>query len=161
MSEGGRIRAEERLWESGRRFRSLVEYAAVAVCLIDLRGRFTYVNKAMGDLLGYSPQELIGRSFKEFLHPDDRGRVIRLFLRIIVLRRQPRNLEFRVIRKDGQVLHLMSKPTRFKINSKTVGFQAIIVDITEHKKAEAALRESQAKLRSISTHLQMPLYSLF
>jgi PAS domain S-box-containing protein len=132
-------RMGENISESEQRFRCLVEGAAVGVCIIDLKGRFTYVNNAMAYLLGYSVQELLGRSFKDFLHPRDRGKIIRLFIKIIGLRRQPQNIEFRVVHKDGHILHLMSKPTRMIINGKAVGFQAIITDITERKQAEEEL----------------------
>jgi PAS domain S-box-containing protein len=57
------------------------------------------------------------------------------------------NLEFQVIHKDGHALHCISKPTRLMIDGKTLGFQAIIIDITERKKAEKALRESEEKNR--------------
>lgn len=134
---------------SEQNFRSLVENAAVAVATTDLRGRFTYVNKALAELLGYSVQELLGRPFKDFLHPDEKGKITRLFLRIILLRRQPRSFEFRAIHRNGQVLYLMSKPTRFIVNGKTVGFQAIIVDITERKEIEKCLEETNKKLEML------------
>jgi len=148
-----RKKAEESLRESEQRFRCLVEDAAAGVGIIDLKGRFTYVNKRLADSLGYSVQELAGRPFKDFLHPDDRGKVVRLFLKSILLRRPLQNLEFRVIHKDGHVLHCVSKPTRLIIDGKTVGFQAIIIDITERKQVEQALRESEEKYRSLFANM--------
>jgi PAS domain S-box-containing protein len=142
-------RMHDTVSESEQKFRCLVENAAVPICIIDLSGRFTYVNNAMADLLGYSAHELLGRSFGDFLHSGDKGRIMRLFIRIIGLRRPPRNLEFRVKRKDGSVLHLMSKPTRFEVNGKTVGFQAIIVDVTKRKQMEEALSASESKFKNI------------
>jgi two-component system sporulation sensor kinase A len=130
-------------------FRSLVENAAVAVAITDTKGRFMYVNKAIVDLLGYSAEEILGRQFKFFLHPKDKAKIIRLFLRIVILRRQPRDLEFRALRKDGTILHLWSKPTRFMINGKTVGFQAIIVEITKLKEMEKKLMEANRRLKTI------------
>jgi PAS domain S-box-containing protein len=141
-------RTDDTVSES-EQFRCLVENAAVPICIIDLRGRFTYVNNATAELLGYSAKELLGRSFTDFLHSGDKGRILRLFINVIGLQRPPRNLEFRVVHRDGRVLHLMSKPTRFEINGKTVGFQAIIVDITERKQMEGALKESDEKYRNI------------
>ncbi|NWG11209.1 PAS domain S-box protein [Candidatus Bathyarchaeota archaeon] len=130
-------------------FRSLVENAAVAIATTDLKGRFTYVNRALAELLGYSVQELLGHPFIDFLHPDERGRITRLFLKIILLRRQPRNFEFRALHKDGHDLYLMTKPTRFVVDGKTVGFQAIIVDITERKELEKNLAETNKKLEML------------
>lgn len=72
------------------------------IAIADTGGCFVYVNRALADALGLQPNEVIGRTFMEFLHPEDRFRIMRLFLRIITLKRQPRALEFRVICKDGQ-----------------------------------------------------------
>lgn len=144
-----REKAEGALRESEQRFRCLVEDAAVGVGIVDLKGRFTYVNKTLATSLGYSAQEFLGRPFKDFLHPDDRGKIVRLFLKSILFRRQLQNIEFRVIRKDGLILHWISRPTRLILNGKTVGFQAIITDITERKKAEEALIESEEKYRNL------------
>jgi PAS domain S-box-containing protein len=74
---------------------------------------------------------------------------MRTFLKAIVLRMQPRLLEFRLVHKDGHVIHLMSRPTRLVVDGKTIGFQAIIIDITERKKMYQQLRESEAKYREL------------
>lgn len=137
------------LFESEQAFRSLVENAFVGIAISDLKGRLKYVNKALADLLGYSVSELLNQPFKNFIHSADRGKVMRLFLRIIILRRKPGHLEFRAVRKDGNVLNLWSKPSRFTVNGRTVGFQAIIVDITELKKMERKLKETNRKLEML------------
>ncbi|MCL6579023.1 MAG: PAS domain S-box protein [Candidatus Bathyarchaeota archaeon] len=134
------------LFKSEHAFRSLVENAFVGIAISDLRGRLKYVNKALAELLGYSVSELLNQPFKNFIHPADRRKVMRLFLRIIMLRREPRQLEFRSVRRDGNVLNLWSKPSRFIVNGRTVGFQAIIVDITELKIMEKKLKETNRKL---------------
>jgi PAS domain S-box-containing protein len=92
---------------------------------------------------------MLGCPWKDFLHPEDRAEVLRLFIEIIRSQRQPRDLEFRGVRKDGNVIYLASSPTRLVVNGKKVGFQAIIVNITEHKRAEKALFESQQKFERL------------
>jgi PAS domain S-box-containing protein len=128
-----RKKAEEELKSSEQKFRGLVEDSAAAIATIDLKGRLAYVNKALADSLGYSVQEMLGRAFKDFVHPDDRGNLVRLFLKIIVLRRRPRKFEFRALRKDGAVLYFTCRPTRLETAGKTRGFQAIITDNTAEK----------------------------
>lgn len=134
---------EKKLIESEQKFKSLVENSAVAICTTDKKGRFTYVNKAMTNLFGYSIQEMIGQHFKDFLYSYDKVKVMTLFMNIMILRRQPRNLIFRVIRKDGQILRLLSKPIKFVINNEIVGFQAIIEDITELESIKEALKRAK------------------
>ncbi|WP_455278568.1 PAS domain S-box protein [[Eubacterium] cellulosolvens] len=136
-----------------QRFHSLVDPAGTAIAITDLKGRFNYVNQALADLLGYSVEELVERPFKDFIHPSDRGKVMRLFLKVIVLRRQPRTLEFRAINKSGKTICLWTKPTRLKINGKTIGFQAIITDVTDLKIAVEKLRQSESKYKQTSTFL--------
>lgn len=132
------------------KFRSLVEGASVPVGIIDLTGSFTYVNRALTDLTGYTIQELIGSKFVEFLHPEDRERILRIFTEDVSVSKEALEIEFRAIRKDGQVLHLLSKPTRFEIDGEIVGFQAVIIDITRRKQVEDALRESQENFEALA-----------
>ncbi|MGA9388760.1 MAG: PAS domain S-box protein, partial [Candidatus Bathyarchaeia archaeon] len=138
----------EEAHKSEEKFRCLVEETAAPVGICDLRGNFTYVNRALAELLGYSVEEMTGRPFRDFLHPKDRGRIIRVFLGAIVLRREPYSFEFRALHRDGHVLHLMSRPTRFVVNGKTVGFQAIIVDISDLKKAGEELRRFSSAVKT-------------
>jgi len=135
------------LQESEAKFRSLVENTAAPIGITNLTGDFTYVNKALADLTGYTVQELEGRPFMQFLHPEDRERVLGIFTKGASTSGEAPEIEFRVTRRDGQMLTLTSKPTRFEIDRKTVGFQAIITDITERKKADEALKESEERYR--------------
>jgi PAS domain S-box-containing protein len=127
-------------------FRVFAENSALGVAVADLKGRLKYVNSGLAELLGYSIKEMVNRPFKDFLHPADRWKVMHLFLRIIALRRQPGYLEFRAVRKDGSALYLWSKPYRFMVDGKTVGFQAILVDVTRLKETERKLAETNKKL---------------
>jgi PAS domain S-box-containing protein len=135
--------------ESDQRFRSLVEETGVGVAIIDLTGALTYVNGTLAELLGYSVEEVLGRRFEEFLHPDDIENVTKLFLKAISSPIGSETIEFRVMHRDGRVLHLMSKPTRYMIDGKTVGFQAIIIDISERKLAEAQIQRQAELLANV------------
>jgi PAS domain S-box-containing protein len=135
----------ENVLASPQAFKCLVENAALPIAITDTKGRFIYVNKALADVLGYLREEIIGRAFTKFLHPEDRLRVMRLFLRILLLKRQPRSLEFRVICKGGQIRHFMSKPTKFTMGGKTLGFQALMTEVTELKNMEARLIETNRR----------------
>jgi PAS domain S-box-containing protein len=128
------------LRESEARFRGLVENTAAPIGITNVTGELTYVNKALADLTGYSIQELVSHPFMQFLHPEDREMALRAFKREPSIMEEAQELEFRIIRRDGQILTLTSKPTQFEIAGKTVGFQAIITDITERKLVEQKLR---------------------
>ncbi len=144
--------------ESDQRFRSLVERTGVGVATVDMTGAFTYVNGALAELLGYSVAQLRGRQFREFLHPDDVENVTKLFLKAISSPTESETLEFRVMGRDGRALHLMSKPTRYAIDGRTVGFQAIIIDIGGRKQAEEAVRLSELKHRMLFENVPHGIY---
>lgn len=146
-----RKKAEEALRESEARFRCLVEDAFVSVAITNKKGELTYVNKATADMLGYSQSEMVGQPFTNFLHPDDKGKVMRLFLKSILLRIQPRILEFRLVHKDGHALNMISKPTKFLMQGKTVGFQAISVDISERHATLEKLKVLNEKLSVVGS----------
>jgi two-component system CheB/CheR fusion protein len=118
---------------TNKMFRSLFDDSNVPVAVVDLNGRLMYANRALADLCGYSIEDLLGRPFRDFLHPEDADRVTELLTEAISSARQREEIEFRAIRKDGRVLRVSSRPTRLEAGNITVGFQAIILDITEHK----------------------------
>jgi two-component system cell cycle sensor histidine kinase/response regulator CckA len=132
----------------------------VGICAVDPKGRFEYFNDAFAGLLGYSNHELAGREFIDLLPPEDAAILAGAFRKIVELGTEPRNFEFRALTKDGHVFHLMAKPTKSEINGKVVGFQAIIIDITERKRAEEALRESEEKYRAIVELVPDPIVAL-
>lgn len=148
-SEIERKKTEEELVKSSLKYRSLIEKAGAGVATADLKGRFTSVNKALCKMLGYSEEELIGKQFARFLHPGEKKEILKLFWNAWKDPQKEAYLEFRVIHKDGHALWLYSKPTLFMYKNKIAGFNAIITDITEHKRAEEKLKESEELYRDI------------
>jgi PAS domain S-box-containing protein len=135
----GRKKAEWALHESEEKFRTLVEGTVTAVALTDLAGRLTFVNKALADLLGYSPQELLGRPFVDFLDPEDKDQLLNAFQQNASPYGKTPDVEFRVLRKDGDTRHVWTRPTKLTIRGETAGFEAIVVDITDRKRMEEKL----------------------
>jgi two-component system sporulation sensor kinase A len=140
---------EEALRKSEEKYRSLVESSGFGIATIDFRGRFTLVNEALCRMIGYSEKELIGKSFAGFLHPEDKRRILPIFLNAWKHPDGKPQLEFRVIHKKGHTVHMYSAPTFCRCNGKIVGFSAIITDITKRKQMEEALRRSEERYRSI------------
>ena len=141
------------LGETEADFRSLVEGAAVPICITDLTGDITYVNKALADLGGYTVQELVGHPFMDFVHPEDREVALSIFTEGVSTSEEVSEIKFRVTRRDGQFLTLTCKPTRIEIDGKTVGFQAVITDITERERMERELRQSEERYRLIAENM--------
>ncbi len=139
--------SERALRESEERYRSLVERAGAGIATSDIEGNFVYVNRRLCMMMGYSEDELIGKPFIDFIHPEDREDILEVFLGTYEDSERERELEFRAIHKDGYIVHMYSKPTVLWENEEIAGFNAIITDTTERKNAEKALQESEARLK--------------
>lgn len=144
-----RKQAAEALEKSEARYRGLVERAGAGVATTDLEGKFTLVNQALCDMIGYSEQELIARPFADFLHPDDIGRVLEIFLSASQNPGREVLLEFRVIHKDGRIIYCHSNPTSLWYQGEIIGFSAIIQDITARVRAEEERERLQAQMQHV------------
>jgi PAS domain S-box-containing protein len=141
--------AEEELRKSEAKYRGLVENIGNGIATTDLEGRFVFVNQALCEMIGYSEKELIGKPFADFLHPDDKKKILQIFLDSWKNPSKKISIEFRLIHKKGHVVHMYSSPTVTMYKNKIVGFNAILSDITKRKLAEKALQESEEKYRSV------------
>ena len=145
-----KVQTKEDQRKSERKYRSLVEGAAAGIITVDPKGIFTFVNEAICEMMGYSEKELLGKFFADFVHPDDKKRVLQIFQSFLKAPSGKLSFEFRVIHRKGHVVHLYATPTIFTFNNEVVGSHAIITDITERKSAEEALREAKEKWISLT-----------
>jgi len=143
-----RKQAQEMLRNSEERYRRVVETAHEGIWTIDAQGRITYVNQRMADLLGYSPAELMGRVHTDFMWEEDRpkGEVN------LELHRQglPQVLDQRYRRQDDSELWTVASGSAFSgPDGVFTGALGMFTDITERKQTEEALRDSEARYRSL------------
>ena len=153
-----RKRIEEELLKSEKKYKSLVQTAGSGIATIDQRGIFTFVNETLCRMCGYAEQELIGKQFVGFLHPDDRKNAIQIFENAFINPIGNPYIEFRIIHKDGHIVYMCSNPTAFEYEGQLLGFNAIITDITERKRAEEAVRKSEEKFRSLAENVNLGIY---
>lgn len=142
-----RKRTEAALQASERRYAAVIEHAPVAVAHCALDGTFEYANKAFCDLLGYSAQELREKSWQEVTHPDDVGEDAELAGAVLAGDLPHYTMEKRYIRKDGSIVWI-SLFGNFLLDEAGKAQQglAVVIDITERKRGEAAILEGQQRL---------------
>ncbi|WP_447599396.1 PAS domain S-box protein [Nitrospira sp. Nam80] len=143
-------RTDEALRESQERYRLLITKANDIIYRTDPMGRFTFVNPVAMRIMKYTEEELLGRRFLELIHPDHRNAAERFYGRQFVRRRSSTYYEFPAVAKDGSQIWIGQNVQILQDEKGTiVGFQAVARDITERRRAEDALLESEERLRSI------------
>jgi len=145
----GAKRTDEALRESQERYRLLVTKANDIIYRTDAMGRFTLVNPVAMRLMKYSEQELLGRRFIELIHPDHQPAAERFYGRQFIRQQASTYYEFLALAKDGSEVWIGQNVQVLLERGEVVGFQAVARDITERKRAEDALLESEGRLRSI------------
>jgi PAS domain S-box-containing protein len=146
-----RREAQEILRQSEEKYRALVETTNDWVWEIDARGSYTYASPRVRDMLGYVPEEVLGRHPSDFMPPEEARRVSRLFATIAAKREPLVLLENVNLHKDGRpvVLETSGVPV-FDKHGNYCGYRGIDRDITARRRAEDALRESEERFKSMA-----------
>ena len=137
-----RKKAEEIMKKSEERYRELANSVTEMVFESDLTGKITYISQRAIDFTGFTNEELLGKNMLDFLVPEDRKRAIENMKRSFT----GENLgstEYSLFRKDGTVYPTLVRTSRIISENKVVGLRGLVIEITERKKAEKALQESQ------------------
>ena len=146
----GRKPAEEALHESEERFRAIFELAAVGVAQVAKDGGWLDVNQRLCDIVGYTREELLGRTFQDITHPDDLDADLAYVRQMLAGEISTYAMEKRYIRKGGGIVWIALTVSLVRETSGAPKyFISVVENITERKQAEAALRESEARYRRI------------
>ena len=145
--------AEERLRTSEGKYRQIVETTHDGIWMIDTEDKTTFVNRRMAEILGHTPEEMIGRPLLSFLAAD----VLEDVETRLKGHRQgfSESFERRFLRKDGaEVWVLMSTNPLPSHDGAYSGALAVATEITDRKRAEERLRASEERYRQIveTTH---------
>ena len=153
-----RTRADEKLQNSEKYFRSLIENASDLITVSDGNGIIRYESPSLERMLGYKPEERMGKSVFELLHPDDLAFAKRHFAKGIQNPGIVHFMECRFQHKDGS-WHLVETTGINLLDDPVVA--GIVVnsrDITERKRAEEALRESEERYRELFENAKDTIY---
>ncbi len=151
-----RKQAEEELRKSEEKYRDLVENINDVLMVIDTKGVITYISPLIESLSGYYTSEIISKTFKEFVYPEDLPEVKKRFQKVLKGIIEP--IEFRLVDRSGDLLWVYISGRPIYKNDRIVGFQGTMTDITERKKAEEALRESEERFRRIFENIRDMYY---
>lgn len=131
--------AEQRLRESEERYRELFENAKDAIYVHDLDGRYTSVNRAAEKISGFTREEILGKTFSDFV-PAEQAQMIRDQLCRKLAEEGETTYESEVINREGRRIPIEVSSHLIYENGVGIGVQGTVRDITERKRADAALR---------------------
>ena len=144
-------KAEEALRKSEEKFRSFVENANDIVFSLSADGITTYVSPKWTELLGHDTTEIIGKPVRH-IHPEDFPRVQEFFRQALATGKKASGIEYRIHDKNGRwQWHTQSISPVRDTEGNVVGVEGICHDITDRKKTEDALRQSNLQLNLLSS----------
>lgn len=153
VTERNLAKREQRF--NAERFWQMIDGAPIGMALVGLNGLFIRVNRALGEMLGYAPEELVKLHFQDITHPDDLQIDVDLVDQVIRGEIARYDLRKRYVRKDGSVVNAVLHVSMVRDElGEPIHFISQIVDMTEQERAAAAVIESQrARLAELSTPL--------
>ena len=151
-----RKRAEEALRESEDKYRTILENIEEGYYEVDIKGNFTFFNDSMCRILGYPQEEMMGMNNRQFTDKENAKKLFKTFNEVYRTGESTKEFDWQIIRKDGTKRFIeVSVSLQKNSSGKPIGFQGIARDITERKRAEEALKESEIKYRTL-IDIQVP-----
>jgi diguanylate cyclase (GGDEF)-like protein/PAS domain S-box-containing protein len=156
-------RAENLAWVRGtlrgeRWFRSLVENVSDVITILEADGTIRYVSPAVERALGYRPEELVGTNIFDLVHPDDLERGLGILAEALETSGLHQPFMFRVPHRDGSWRYLEHALNNMLDDPGVTGVVVNSRDITERKRTQEALREAEAKYRTLVEQLPAITY---
>ncbi|MDC3953949.1 STAS domain-containing protein [Polyangium jinanense] len=146
--------ADRERYLNAERFQQIFDCAPIGLTTVSLEGRFISVNRALAEMLGYTPEELLALRFQDITHADDLETDIELVGKTIRGEIPRYKLKKRYIHRDGSIIHVLLHVALVRDeDGAPVHFISQILDMTEQKRAFEALQTSEERLRQLSTPL--------
>jgi PAS domain S-box-containing protein len=158
--ESGQLkRVREVLRESEKKYRAILQSIEELYYEVDLDGNLTVSNNSMTAILGYTKDELIGMNNRKYMDEETAQKVYQTFNQVYRTGIPTNAFDWELIRKDG-TRRILETSVSLMSDSKgqPIGFYGIGRDITERKKAEAVLRESEEKYRTTLQSIEEGYY---
>jgi PAS domain S-box-containing protein len=156
-----RKQAEEALRQSEEKYRTILKEMEDSYFEVDLSGHLTFVNDSTCRNLGYSREELIGMSYKDFTTEEDIEPVFRIFNEVYQTGVPNKGFPWKIVRKDGSQGFAEASISLLRNNKgEIIGFRGVGRDVTKRKQAEEKLRQSEENYRTLFDSSVVGMYVL-
>ena len=151
QSESKRRRVEKELRESEERYRQIFNIAPAGIYEVDYRiGKLVYANDAVCEYTGYTKNELLSMNGTDLLTEESQEKYLNRISRVFSGESVPSSVDYEMIRKDGSVIWTNINSRFLYEGENIVGATVVAIDITDRKKSDEALRESEERFRFIA-----------
>jgi PAS domain S-box-containing protein len=152
--------AENARRDSDDRLAATYEAAMVGIAEVDEAGRYVRVNDASCAILGYSREEIIGRSMFEIIHPDDRAREEACYRRQVSGETGSYTIEKRARRSDGSLAYLEVVSSSVRDQDGRFRYAVrVMQDVTERKRMQEEIEASERRFRELLGALPAAVYT--
>ncbi len=152
-------KAQAALRESEERYRAVFDNAGIGIDLVDPEGKFIQANNALMAMLGYTDKEFHQLRFSDITHPDDREASQQMLDKVMRGGMSTYRLEKRYIKKDESYMWGdLSVSAIRDLDGKHIATIGVVADITDRKRTEEALRESESRFREFAEAIPQIVY---
>jgi len=156
-----RRQIEAELTRSEERYRTILDIMGEAYLEHDLRGNIIFANDPAGKLLELDRDKLIGMNYRDYLSPEAAQNISDIFHRVYETGQPALLIDYDVLRKDGTTkTYQMNVALVQDEPGKPSGFRVLTWDVTERKKAELDLRESEKRYRMIADNIHDTIWTM-
>lgn len=142
-------RAEQELRRSERYYRAIIENSLDVTAIFDRHGLATYYSPSVERVLGYTPDELLGRRGYDYVHPDDVDNARARLMETVREKNVTFELSFRFRHKDGSWRHIEARANNLVDDPAVNGVVMNLTDVTERFEAEEAVRKREEYFRAL------------
>jgi len=150
----GNSQSKEKLESSEDKYRTILENMEEAYFELDLAGNLTFFNKATSQMLGYTPEELMGMNYRVYVPPETTNKLFKIYNKIYRTGEPGETFTYQIIKKDGtRRFRETSGSLKIDSSGRPIGFCSLARDVTKRKLAEEALEKKDRELEIKSASL--------
>ncbi len=140
--------AEQALRDNEERYRTILDNRNIGYVEVDLKGNLTFFNEALCDITGYSPDELFGMHYKTYTDDITSEKIKSKYRAIFKTGKPLKSFEYPAFKKSGDLVTVEASVSLMKDpNGRACGFRALVIDVTERKRAEQERKKFESELR--------------
>ena len=143
--------AEDALRKSEEKYRTILETIEDGYYEVDLSGKFTFFNDALTRIHGYSREEMMGMNNRQYTDEENARKLYRNFNQVYLTGQPSKGTPFEIITKNGERKELETSVSLIRdLSGKPIGFRGIARDITELRRTQKALTDSEERFRIVA-----------